>query len=178
MEAIFFLFETAVSLYIYVLILRVGMQWVKADYFNPASQFVIKVTHPLVSPIRGIIPALGPIDTASLVVAYLFSIIKCLLIFKFAASAIFFYALLSLIKAIGFFIFWLLIIRVITSWLNRQHGGVDHLILQLTEPLIAPIRRFIPPIAGLDFSAMILFFFLIFLNKLAIGFFGALWIIV
>lgn len=178
MSAILFLLETIVTLYIFILLLRVGMQWIRADYYNPASQFVVKMTHPLVGPIRRIIPSIGRIDTASLIIAYLFSIIKCVLIFRAAPGSIFLFALFSLIKSIGYFIFWLLIIRAITSWISRQNGAIDHLLYQLTEPFLAPIRRFIPPIAGIDFSAMIILIILIFFNKLAFDFLGPIWLYV
>jgi len=64
-----FLVTTLIDLYIMVLLLRIWMQWVHCDFYNPFSQFIVKITQPVIAPLRRIIPSLGPIDTASLLLA-------------------------------------------------------------------------------------------------------------
>ena len=72
MKTLTFLLSTVIELYTMVVLLRVWMQWARCDFYNPFSQFVVKATQPIVGPLRRIIPAMGPIDSASLLV-HLFS---------------------------------------------------------------------------------------------------------
>ncbi|VDZ57836.1 YGGT family [Serratia odorifera] len=71
-----FLVKTVIDLYVMVLLLRIWMQWTRTDFYNPFSQFVVKITQPIVGPLRRIIPSLGPIDSASLLLAFLLMTIK------------------------------------------------------------------------------------------------------
>ena len=70
MQAVLFLIDTAFSLYLMVVILRLWLQLVRADFYNPFSQFVVKATNPLVLPLRRAIPSIGSLDTATLLLAY------------------------------------------------------------------------------------------------------------
>jgi len=65
MQALIFLINTAFSLYLMVVLLRIWLQWARADFYNPLSQFVVKATNPLIIPLRRILPSIGKIDTAS-----------------------------------------------------------------------------------------------------------------
>ena len=71
-----FLVKTLIDLYVMVLLLRIWMQWSRCDFYNPVAQFVVKVTQPIVKPLRRILPALGPIDTASLLLAFVLTTLK------------------------------------------------------------------------------------------------------
>ena len=83
----------------------------------------------------------------------------------------------AIVHAAGNLLFWLLLFRAIMSWVSRGQSGVDELLAQLTEPLIAPIRRIVPPIGMIDISFMIFVFILMFLNMLAFDLVGYLWIL-
>lgn len=63
MKTLTFLLATVIELYTMIMLLRVWMQWARCDFYNPFSQFVVKVTQPVVGPLRRIIPAMGPIDS-------------------------------------------------------------------------------------------------------------------
>ena len=63
-------------------------------------------------------------------------------------------------------VMWVLIIRAILSWISQGHNPIEMVLHQLTEPLLAPIRRIIPPMGGLDLSVMIAIIGLIFLSRL------------
>lgn len=65
-----FLAKTVIDLYVMVLLLRIWMQWVHSDFYNPLSQFVVKITQPIVGPLRRVVPSMGPIDSASLLLAF------------------------------------------------------------------------------------------------------------
>ena len=83
----------------------------------------------------------------------------------------------AIVHAAGNLLFWLLLFRAIMSWISRGQSGADELLAQLTEPLIAPIRRIVPPIGMIDISFMIFVFILMFLNMLAFDLVGYLWIL-
>lgn len=81
MKTLTFLLSTVIELYTMVVLLRVWMQWARCDFYNPFSQFVVKATQPIVGPLRRIIPAMGPIDSASLLVAFILCVIKAIVLF-------------------------------------------------------------------------------------------------
>lgn len=74
MQMLTFLVSTIVELYVMVLLLRIWMQWARTDFYNPFSQFVVKATQPVISPLRRFIPSMGPVDTASLLIAYVLAL--------------------------------------------------------------------------------------------------------
>ncbi len=75
----YFLFDTLVNLYLYIVIARFVLQVVRADFYNPVSQFIVKATSPLLMPMRKIIPGVGGVDVASIVLLYALVIVKMLL---------------------------------------------------------------------------------------------------
>ena len=76
MNATVFLISTLFNLYLMVVLLRLWLQLARADFYNPFSQFVVKATHPIVGPMRRVFPSLGSFDTATLVLAFLVSMLK------------------------------------------------------------------------------------------------------
>ncbi|AJJ10943.1 YGGT family protein [Yersinia rohdei] len=178
-----FLAKTVIDLYVMVLLLRIWMQWVHSDFYNPFSQFVVKITQPIVGPLRRIIPSLGPIDSASLLLAFLLMTIKypLLVLIQSGSMSLSLYNLLfgiiSLVKAAGYLIFWVMIIRALMSWVSQGRSPMDYLLLQLTEPLMAPIRRILPAMGGIDFSAMVVILILYLINYLGMDLLGELWFV-
>ena len=175
-----FLVKTLVDLYVMVLLLRIWMQWARTDFYNPFSQFVVKITQPVVGPLRRVVPSLGPVDSASLLLAFLLMTIKypLLLLIRGGISLSpynLLFGLISVLKSAGYLVFWMIIIRSIMSWVSRGSGPMDYVLMQLTEPLMAPIRRVIPAMGGIDFSAMVVVLILYMLNYLGMDLFGQLW---
>ncbi|MDX7986727.1 YggT family protein [Xenorhabdus sp. 12] len=173
MQFLNFVVLTILDLYIAVLLLRVWMQWARCDFYNPFAQFIVKITQPIVHPLRRIIPSIGPIDTASVVIAYPLVLIKIMLPIWIAAgqaimpsAIVFLLGIVELLTAAGKLVFWLVIARALLSWISQGRNPVDYVLLQLTEPLMAPIRRILPSMGGLDFSAMIVILILYALNAL------------
>ncbi|KZX56000.1 hypothetical protein A3709_06295 [Halioglobus sp. HI00S01] len=158
-----YLVQTAISLYLLVVFLRFLLQAVKADFYNPISQFIVKATNPAVVPMRKIVPGVGGYDMASLLLAFLLQMlaIATLVIIKYQTMP---GAQLLLVG--GFFgllglalntLYIALIIMVIVSWVAPgSNQPAIYLIYQITEPFIAPIRKVIPPMGGLDFSVLVL----------------------
>ncbi|MCL2918181.1 YggT family protein [Shewanella litorisediminis] len=171
MNAMVFLVNTLFDLYLMVVILRIWLQLVRADFYNPFSQFIVKATHPIVAPLRRILPPIGKLDTASLVLAFAVVVIKMLVLTLIAGAAInlptiLAYSVVAVIKNAGVLFFWMLLIRAILSWFNQGYNPFIMVISQLTEPVLAPVRRVIPPIGGLDLSVLVVFIALNFINML------------
>ncbi|WP_428944103.1 YggT family protein [Pantoea sp. FN060301] len=176
-----FLVKTLIDLYVMVLLLRIWMQWSRCDFYNPLAQFIVKVTQPVVKPLRRILPSIGPVDTASLLLAFLLTTLKypILLLIQVGAFSVdpmnLLVGLLSLVKSAGHLVFWVIIIRSLMSWISQGRGAVDQVLIQLTEPLMSPIRRILPAMGGIDFSAMVVILILYMLNFLGMDLFPGLW---
>ncbi len=126
------------------------------------------------------IPAIGSVDTASVVVAFVLALAAIIFgmwatnLLPILGVTILPMGVILLLTYAGKLIFWMILIRAILSWVSQVRNPVDYLLYQLTEPLMAPIRRIIPAMGGLDFSAMIVMFILIALNYLRVDI--SLWI--
>ncbi len=160
MQALIFLINTAFSLYLMVVLLRIWLQWARADFYNPLSQFVVKATNPLIIPLRRILPSIGKIDTASVFLALVLVIAQSICLRYLAFGQVFIVNLMImtiplLIREALTLFFWILIIRAIMSWFSQGNNPIEYLMHQLTEPVLRPVRRIIPPIAGLDLSVLI-----------------------
>ena len=152
------LLSLIIQAYTMVLLLRIWLQWARCDFYNPFSQFIVKITQPIVGTLRRIIPAMGPIDSASLLIALLLCVVKAFLnpYVSMDGVLIVLAAVLIVIKTLGSLIFWVLLLMAIMSWVSQGRSPVEYVLLQLTEPLLRPIRRLLPSMGGLDFSPMIL----------------------
>jgi YggT family protein len=161
-----FLIDTIIGLYMLAVMLRFLLQWVRADFYNPISQFLVTVTNPPLIFLRKFIPGLFGIDLASIILLVALAVVKIYLIYAIAGMTprISGVLLLSVGEVIqlGIYVFiFSMLIRVVLSWI--QPGGYNPvlgLINHLTEPLMAPARRIIPVFGGLDISPMLVFIFL------------------
>lgn len=169
-----FLVQVVFGLYATLVLLRFLLQWVRADFYNPLSQFIVKATKPTLNPLRRIIPSFSGLDIASLVLAWVVITLEQLAILAIgglgfqltAASLLAIPELLSL--TINIFLFAILI-GVIISWINPgSYNPVIGLIHSLTEPLLAPVRRRMPDMGGLDLSPMVVMVGLVVLEMLLV----------
>lgn len=179
MQAVLFLIDTAFSLFLMVVILRLWLQLVRADFYNPFSQFVVKATNPLVLPLRRAIPSIGSLDTATLLLAYGIMLAKLVVLqllqsgqVQWVPSLIF--SVIFLLKEIFTLLFWILVIRALLSWFSQGRSPVEYVMHQLTEPLLRPVRRILPPMGGLDLSVLVVLIGLQFLNILFSSWFTGL----
>jgi len=177
-----FLISTLFDLYIMVVILRIWLQMARADFYNPFSQFIVKATQPVVAPLRRVIPSIGSIDLATIVFAYLLCVLKFVAIVAINSGGNFAFGLeflllglLSLVKAAGGLLFWVLLLRAILSWVSQGRSPIEYVFHQLTEPMLAPIRRFLPAMGGFDLSVLVLFIGLQFANFLMGDLVGQIW---
>ncbi len=158
--ALIYLISTITDLYVAAILLRLLLQWVKADFYNPLSQFLIKVTNPVLVPARRIIPSIGKLDTASVVVMLLLELIQLVIISQlsqmdFGFGFLLLFAIKKLLVTLLLTYFVLIIARVIISWIASQsRHPLIPLIHQLTEPVLRPFHKLIPPIGGVDLSPL------------------------
>jgi len=158
--AVIYLISTLTDLYVAAILLRLLLQWVRADFYNPLSQFLVKVTNPVLVPARRIIPSVGKLDTASVVVMLLLELAQLAIISVlnpsgFGVQFLLLFAIKKLIFTLLMTYFVLIIARVIISWIaNQSRHPLIPLIYQLTEPVLRPIGRLIPPLGGIDLSPL------------------------
>lgn len=156
-----FLLSTLFQLYITVVMIRFLLQWVRADFYNPVSQFVVKVTNPPLRPLRRLIPGWGGIDVPALVLMLLLQILSLFLILLLRGQGIppatlLLWSVAELLSlAFNVYIF-AIIIQAVLSWVNPGHyNPVSSILYNLTEPLLRPARRMLPPISGIDLSPLL-----------------------
>ncbi len=158
---IIFLTHTLFSLYILAVMLRFLLQWVSADFYNPISQFLVKITHPPLKMLRRVIPSMGRIDTASVVLMVLLKMISGWLIFVLQGSAspveaILVWAIMELISLLIDIFVVVILIQVVLSWVNPgAYNAAISLVYYLSEPLPRAVRKVIPPLGGIDFSPLV-----------------------
>ncbi len=180
-QALHYIIEALASLYILVLLLRIWLPWLRADFRNPLAQGILRLTSPLVVPLRRIIPSFGRLDTATLLVAFaiqyaaVFLILLLYVAFEIMSMpTIGAIALTSIVKlimlSVNLFAFAILI-RVVLSWVAPgMHNPATAIVATLSEPVLRPLRRVIPPMGGFDLSPMLAIIGLFALNIVIRGY--------
>lgn len=173
-DPLVFLIQVVFGLYTLVVMLRFLLQLVRADFYNPLSQFVVKVTSPLLRPLRKVIPGLGGLDLSSLFLAWLVKSVELLLIYLVSGFGLLVVQALVLAipelleLTINIFLFSILIL-VVLSWISPVgHNPAVSLLSDLTAPIMEPVRRRMPPMGGLDLSPMVVMVGLILLKMLLV----------
>ena len=163
------------GLYLMVMLLRFLLQLTRADFYNPISQTLVKLTNPLVIPLRRIVPGYGGIDLASLLLALILQMLMIALLVALQTGAPLPFLPLMMASLIGLaaylvkIYFFAILAMIILSWIAQ--GGNNpalRLLFQLTEPVMAPFRKVLPPMGGLDLSPIFVFI-LINIIQIALG---------
>jgi YggT family protein len=158
---VIFLIDTLFSLYILAVVMRFLLQWTGAEYKNPISQFLVKITHPPLKFLRRYIPSIGKIDTSSVVFALLLQMAAdySILLLKSVPVGFGSLAILSLTQLISLLInifIFAVIARAILSWISPgAYNPATSILYSLTEPLLNACRRIIPDLGGMDLSTLI-----------------------
>ncbi len=180
-DAPIFLLETFSRLYLLILMLRFWLPVLRANFRNPVAQGVMRYTSPLVTPVRRYVPSVGRLDTATVLIAFLIQFAVLLLIVAISggkqgidvfdvlssAPALITLALKAMLELamLSVLLFIVAIIaRVVLGLIGRYFGPISDMLADLTEPLLRPVRRFIPPLGVLDISAYIVIVLLVALN--------------
>lgn len=156
-----FLVETLLSLYISAIVIRFLLGYVRADFYNPLSQFLVKITNPVLVPVRRFIPSFGKLDTSAVVVALVLMIIKIALVTGIVGASLNVATLLwlsvgELIRSVIWVYIIALILMAVISWIGSSQGNpVSPLVNSLVSPLVTPVRRRMPPVGMLDLSPMV-----------------------
>jgi len=170
-----FLIQTLFGLYILVVMLRLMLQWARADFYNPVSQFIVKITNPPLKPLRRIIPGWGGIDLASVLLLIALQMLELFLVNLAVGRAVGVSGLVvqSIAELLGLVInvfIGAILIQVVLSWVApSSYNPVIGLVHRIAEPLLAPARRLIPPISGIDFSPLLVLIVLQLLKILVVA---------
>lgn len=169
-NALYFLVSTLFEVYLWIVLLRILLQLVRADFYNPISQLVWQVTQPLVGPAQKVIPKVGKFDTAAgllalgLAVVYI-HVIAGILGIRVGGLAALGYGALKLVSLTLSLYTFALFVQAILSWVgpgvNNPAGSI---LWSVNEPLLRPVRRVIPPMSGLDLSPLVVILVLQALN--------------
>ena len=169
-----FLIDILFHLYTVVLMLRLLLQWVRADFYNPVSQFIVKITNPIVIPLRRIIPGYWGIDFATLTLVLLITAIKIMLvalingvsIADITALGLIIKTLLDTVDLVLNVFLFAIFIQAILSWVNPDpYNPVVGLLNSLTWPVLKPFRKLIPPTGGFDLSPIFAIIAILFIKQ-------------
>ncbi len=160
-DILIFIFQTLLDLYILTFVLRLLLQAVRADFRNPISQFVVKITDPLVLPVRRVVPPVGPVDTATVLIALALQGLLTGILLNIACTTgpnivqLLGLSLIRLARLTLNVYFFLIIAQVIISWVAAgQYNPMFVLLNQVVDPVLRPFRKLIPTIAGVDLSPL------------------------
>ena len=173
-----YLISTLFGLYIIIVLLRFLLQVVRADFYNPLSQFIVKATSPVLNPLRRIIPGMFGLDVSSLILAYILQVIENALLFAVRGISVnpillFWHSIGSLLTLVLYIYFFAIIVQIIISWVNPgTYNPATALIHHITEPVMRPARRILPPFSGFDLSPILVFIVLNLLLMLVPAIFG------
>lgn len=171
-----YIIQTVGSLYLLIVLLRFVLQLVRADFYNPLSQFAVRATQPLLKPIRRIVPSLFGLDMSSLLLAIVIQLIVMGLTLLLAYGTtgnplqLLIWSIIGVTALFLKIFFYALIISVILSWVAPgSHNPGAELVNQICEPALAPFRRILPNLGGLDISPILAFMVLKLLDMLVIN---------
>jgi len=176
-ETALFIIATLLQLATYAVLLRFILQAVRADYTNPLCQGIVRITDPVLRPLRAVIPGFGGLDLAALVAGVLLQMLKIAAGALLSGTALVFSAVMlvslfalattALLMTVLDLYFWSLIIVVVLSWIApTSYHPAAMLLREMTEPLLRPVRNLLPPIGGLDFSVLVVMMVIIILRDI------------
>ena len=175
-SAIVFIVNAFTSLYLLVLLLRFWMPLLQADFRNPLAQGILRLTSPLVVPVRRIVPPLGRLDTATVLVAFVIQTVTVFLLLILVGQTAGFVPIAAtavvklVVLSINLFVY-AIFIRVILSWVAQGgHNPATAIITTLTEPVLRPFRRVLPAMGGFDLSPILAIILLLALTIVINGF--------
>ncbi len=156
-RAALFLISTLFNLYIFILVLRLILALARANYFNPVTQLIIKLTQPLVAPLRRVLPNFRGLEFSTLVLIIFFEILKIILLSLLTIGLpdvmmVFVIAFLDTIKMILNTFFYAILLQALLSWFQPGYSPANQILQQITAPILTPVRRILPPMNGIDFS--------------------------
>lgn len=163
-QAAVFLVQTLLGLYVMILLIRLLLQFTRADFYNPIAQALVKVTQPVVSPLQKVLPRAGRLSLPTLVVAIVVQALLIAMVFMLSGLGwpnllnVVIWSLIGIASQILDILFFAILGSIILSWVAPQsHHPATLLLRQITEPVMAPARRLLPNLGGVDFSPIVVF---------------------
>jgi len=160
-DALAYLVDSLLTLYLYVLILRFVMQLTRADFRNQIANFVVVVTNPVIVPLRRVLPPIGKVDTASVLSIILVAAANIALLSLIAGSGVLdpyhfgWLLLFTLVRTfLTFFLGAIIVYAILSFVVPAGYNPVMALLISVVEPVLRPFRRIIPPIASIDLSPL------------------------
>jgi len=152
-----FLVKTLFELYLFVLMIRLILAYAQANYFNPIVSLIIKITQPLVAPLRRVIPNYRRIEISTVLLIIIFELIKLSLLFLLTRGMPSLFMLLSFafFEAVRLLLqtfFYAIILQALMSWFQPGDTPATQILRQLSAPILNPLRQIIPPIGGFDIT--------------------------
>lgn len=157
-----FLVHTLFNLYILAVMLRFLLQWTRADFFNPISQFLVRITQPVLRPLRRLIPGFAGVDLSAVVLMIVLQAVSLAVVMLiYGVAPRLGYVLVRTpaeLLALLFNLYFIAIIaQAILSWVMSpgQYHPAQTLLYSLTEPVLRPIRQIVPMVGGIDLSPLV-----------------------
>ncbi|MFO7326237.1 MAG: YggT family protein [Pseudomonadota bacterium] len=161
MRALHFLLDTLATLYIAVILLRLLLQLVRADFRNPIARAIVQVSNPVVLPLRRVLPPLGKVDTASVVAVVLCTVLKLWILSLLflgttpGAALLARWTLLDVAQLVLRTYQFSIFVNALLSFVAPgNYSPAQSLLSSLCEPVLRPFRRIVPPIGGIDLSPL------------------------
>lgn len=161
MSALIYIVQSLLTLALFVFLARLFLQWARADFRNPICQAIVRLTNPVIVPLRRILPPIGKVDTASVVAVILVAIVEIVIITSLAGfgltDPIFVLraAALEIARTTLWLYFYAIFLYALLSMVAPGGATPLHALLaSLCEPVLRPIRRLIPSLAGIDLSPL------------------------
>ena len=161
MSAILYILDSLLTLALCVVLARLLLQWARADFRNPLCQAVVRITNPLILPLRRILPPIGKVDTASVIAVIIVATIK-LGILSWVAGPLFGdplwwirYVAVDIVSTALWIYFWAIFLYALLSMIAPGgYSPMQSVLASVCEPILRPFRRIIPAVAGLDLSPL------------------------
>lgn len=161
MAVLIYLLETLLSLALLAVLLRLLLQWARADFRNPLARALIQLTNPLLVPMRRILPAVGRIDTASVLALLVLAMLKVVVAWVLGGLGLppllqwLWLAVLELVRvALWTWFFAIFLYALLSLIAPGVYSPAQALLQSLCEPILGRIRRVIPPFGGIDLSPL------------------------
>ena len=161
----------------FILILRSWLEFFRIDPRMPLSQSLLRMSEPVLAPIKKVIPTRKGINFSAILLAVVLLMAEKWIVFGLSVPLAVLAGVLGVVKTFGQILFFTTLIRALMSWVTQGNHPLDYMVTQITEPVLGIIRRILPRTGMLDFSVMVLGFALILLNNVFYNIFGVLWAI-